>query len=43
MTRVRTHRLGIAKENGRIYRLSISAKVRRGVYGMSLDVEKLAA
>lgn len=43
MTRVRTHRLGIAKENGRTYRLSISAKVRRGVYGMSVDVEKLAA
>lgn len=43
MTRVRTHRLGIARENGRSYRLSISAKVRRGVYGMSLDVEKLAA
>jgi hypothetical protein len=37
--RVRTHRLGQVKEQGRVYRLSVSAKVRRALYAMSLDVE----
>lgn len=41
VTRVRTHRLGMTQDNGRVYKLSISAKVRRGFYGMSVDAEKL--
>lgn len=42
-TRVRAWRLGIAPEDGRVYKLALSAKVRRGFYGMSLDVDRLAA
>ena len=42
-TRIRTHRLGVANENGRVYRIRISAKVRRGLYSASLDFDRLAA
>jgi hypothetical protein len=41
--RVRTHRLGTAGEDGRVYKISISAKVARGLYGLSLDVDQLGA
>jgi hypothetical protein len=41
--RVRTHRLGIAPQDGRVFKISISAKVRRGLYGMALDFDRLAA
>lgn len=43
LIRVRTHRLGIAPENGRVYKLSVSAKVRRGFYGLTIEADKLAA
>lgn len=42
-TRIRAHRLGIAPENGRVYRFRVSAKVRRGFYGASIEADKLAA
>jgi hypothetical protein len=42
-TRVRTHRLGTAGEDGRVFKFSISAKVARGLYGLTLDADKLGA
>lgn len=41
--RVRAHRLGTAPEGGRVYKIQISAKVRRGLYGMSLEATRLGA
>lgn len=41
--RVRTHRLGQSGEDGRVFKLSCSAKVRRALYGMSADVDKVMA
>lgn len=38
MTRVRTHRLGQSSENGRDYRFSWSAKVRRAMYAIYADI-----
>ncbi len=44
MVRVGLLRLGLPRgDNGRVYRFRISAKVRRGFYAASLDVDKLAA
>jgi hypothetical protein len=43
LTRVRTHRLGQAPENGRVYRLSWSAKVDRALYAAAVDLERNAA
>lgn len=40
LTRVRAHRLGQAPENGRVYRLSWSAKVDRALYAMAVDATK---
>lgn len=43
LTRIRTFRLGQAPQDGRVYRLSWSAKVARALYGISADIEKDAA
>jgi len=43
LTRVRTHRLGQAPENGRVYKLSWSAKVDRALYAASVDITQDAA
>ena len=43
LTRIRTHRLGQAPENGRVYRFSWSAKVDRALYAASADLEMDAA
>jgi len=42
-TRVRTHRLGQSGEDGRVFKLSCSAKVKRAIYGMSADVDRVGA
>ena len=39
LTRVRTHRLGQAPENGRVYKFSWSAKVDRALYAVSADLQ----
>ncbi|MEQ8822752.1 MAG: hypothetical protein RIC14_00080 [Filomicrobium sp.] len=41
--RVRARRLGLAREDGRAYRLTMSAEVVRGVMAMAVDAERLAA
>lgn len=41
VTRTRAHRLGIAPEDGRVYKFAVSAKVARGFYGAALDAEQL--
>lgn len=40
--KVRFDRLGYAPTNGRVYKLSMSANVRRAFYALSADVERLA-
>lgn len=40
-TRVKTHRLGVTGEDGRIWELSMSAAVARAWTGSALDVERL--
>lgn len=42
-TRVRAYRLGTSKENGRVFKLSMSAKVARAIYGVSVDFDRAAA
>lgn len=42
-TRVRTRRLGQAKEGGFVFRLSCSAKVARAIYGLHADITQDAA
>ena len=39
MKRVKTTRLGMSREDGRVFRLSMSAAVARGVAGMAADVD----
>jgi hypothetical protein len=41
--RIKANRLGMSGEDGRIWRLRMSASVAKGITGMSLDVEKLDA
>ena len=43
LTRVRTHRIGQAGQDGMTFRLSWSARVARALYGVSADVERDAA
>lgn len=43
MTRVTTHRLGQCGRDGRVFRLSCSARVARALYQVMADVEKDAA
>lgn len=40
--KVRTHRLGRSGENGRVFKVSCSAKVARALYGMTVDIDKAA-
>lgn len=40
-TRVRTHRLGISRANGRHYRIRCSAAVARAITGIEADIEVL--
>jgi hypothetical protein len=42
-TRVRTFRLGRSGEDGRVFRISCSARVARALYGVSVDIEKAVA
>ena len=42
-TRVRTYRLGQSKEDGRVFKISMSAKVARALYGVSVDFDRAAA
>ena len=42
-TRVRAYRLGTSKEDGRVFKLSMSAKVARAIYGISVDFDRVAA
>lgn len=39
--RVRTYRLGQSGEDGRVFKISLSAKIRRALYGISADVDRV--
>ena len=39
--KVEANRLGIAPADGRVYRLAVSAKVAKGLYGLAIDADKL--
>jgi hypothetical protein len=41
--RIRTHRLGATREDGRVFRLEMASDVVRGVIALSADVTKLRA
>ena len=41
-TKVRAFRLGRSGENGRVFRISCSAKVARALYGVSVDIDKVS-
>ena len=43
ITRLKEHRLGMCGQNGVVFKISCSAKVRRALYGLTLDIDQVAA
>lgn len=43
VTRLKEHRLGMCGQNGVVFKISCSAKVRRALYGLTLDIDQVAA